>query len=84
MVPDDKTIRRILDSLAPRLPEDGLRFWPAAAAAGWQGQPTRAGFVVSELDGRVIASQRSLLEEIGKVLDFPDYHGRNWDALTAK
>ncbi|WP_406319680.1 barstar family protein [Streptosporangium sp. NBC_01639] len=43
---------------------------------------TRSGFVVGELDGHVINSQRDLLEKIGKVLEFPDYYGCNWDALT--
>ncbi|GGK93774.1 hypothetical protein Ppa06_61960 [Planomonospora parontospora subsp. parontospora] len=42
MVPDDAAIGRILDFLAPRPSEDGLRFWPAVAAAGWQGEAVRA------------------------------------------
>ncbi|MFB7669322.1 hypothetical protein ACFC1R_36330 [Kitasatospora sp. NPDC056138] len=34
---DTATIDHVLDLLEPLDPHDGLRFWAAAAAAGWQG-----------------------------------------------
>ncbi|MFJ9448259.1 HEAT repeat domain-containing protein [Kitasatospora sp. NPDC101235] len=34
---DTATIDHVLDFLEPLDPHDGLRFWAAAAAAGWQG-----------------------------------------------
>ena len=39
---DDATVDRILDFLSGRNPHDGLRFWPAAAAAGWTGPRVKA------------------------------------------
>jgi hypothetical protein len=39
---DEPAIGRILAFLAPRDPYDGLRFWPAAAAAGWEGPAVQA------------------------------------------
>ncbi|MFB8241026.1 HEAT repeat domain-containing protein [Kitasatospora purpeofusca] len=41
---DAATIDRILDFLDPLEPHDGLRFWAAAAAAGWTGPRVR-GFL---------------------------------------
>ncbi|CAM5418842.1 HEAT repeat domain-containing protein [Streptomyces aurantiogriseus] len=41
-VPDPATIDHILDFLIPLDAHDGLRFWPAAAAAGWPGNRVRA------------------------------------------
>ncbi|WP_030558213.1 hypothetical protein [Kitasatospora aureofaciens] len=35
--PDTTTIDHVLDLLGPLGPHDGLRFWAAAAAAGWPG-----------------------------------------------
>lgn len=33
------------------------------------------------LDGRLLGDKATLLAELGRVLDFPDYYGGNWDAL---
>jgi RNAse (barnase) inhibitor barstar len=33
------------------------------------------------LDARCLAGKAALLQAIGRVLDFPDYYGANWDAL---
>jgi RNAse (barnase) inhibitor barstar len=33
------------------------------------------------LDGRSLRDKHDLLLAIGRVLDFPDYYGANWDAL---
>ncbi|MFC8594148.1 HEAT repeat domain-containing protein [Streptomyces atroolivaceus] len=41
-VPDPETVDYILDFLAPLNSHDGLRFWAAAAAAGWPGERVRA------------------------------------------
>lgn len=39
---DSATIDHVLDLLDPLGPHDGLRFWAAAAAAGWTGPRVRA------------------------------------------
>ncbi|MFD6327578.1 HEAT repeat domain-containing protein [Streptomyces sp. NPDC058442] len=41
-VPEPETVDYILDFLAPLQSHDGLRFWAAAAAAGWPGERVRA------------------------------------------
>ncbi|WP_329275132.1 HEAT repeat domain-containing protein [Streptomyces sp. NBC_00691] len=41
-VPDPETVDLVLDRLVPLRPHDGLRFWAAAAAAGWPGERVRA------------------------------------------
>ncbi|MFD6279760.1 HEAT repeat domain-containing protein [Streptomyces sp. NPDC060209] len=41
-VPDPETVDYILDFLAPLQSHDGLRFWAAAAAAGWPGERVHA------------------------------------------
>lgn len=41
-VPEPETVDYILDFLAPLNSHDGLRFWAAAAAAGWPGERVRA------------------------------------------
>ena len=33
------------------------------------------------LDGRDLTDKDRLLTALGRVLDFPDYYGNNWDAL---
>ncbi|MER7770771.1 HEAT repeat domain-containing protein [Kitasatospora sp. NPDC096140] len=38
---DAQTIDHLLDCLGPLEPNDGLRFWAAAAAAGWSGPRVR-------------------------------------------
>lgn len=40
--------------------------------------PTQA---MPSLDGRQLGDKATLLAELGRVLDFPDYYGGNWDAL---
>jgi RNAse (barnase) inhibitor barstar len=43
---------------------------------------SRRGFESeSRLDGRCLADKRALLTGLAQVLDFPDYFGKNWDAL---
>jgi RNAse (barnase) inhibitor barstar len=35
----------------------------------------------SRLDGRCMVDKRALLTSVSQGLDFPDYFGKNWDAL---
>jgi RNAse (barnase) inhibitor barstar len=35
----------------------------------------------TRLDGRCMVDKRALLTSVAQVLDFPDYFGKNWDAL---
>jgi RNAse (barnase) inhibitor barstar len=35
----------------------------------------------ARLDGRCMVDKRALLTSVSQVLDFPDYFGKNWDAL---
>ena len=39
------------------------------------------GLHVSEMSGKNIRSEADLFSAIAKVLNFPDYFGKNWDAL---
>jgi len=39
------------------------------------------GFVVKELHGRKCHTKAGLLGEFARILDFPDYFGKNWDAF---
>ncbi|RVX45855.1 barstar (barnase inhibitor) [Nonomuraea polychroma] len=34
------------------------------------------------IDGRACRTRAAFFEEVARVLHFPDYFGRNWDALT--
>jgi RNAse (barnase) inhibitor barstar len=40
-----------------------------------------AGLLALELNGRDIADRDHLLTELGRVLQFPAYYGRNWDSF---
>jgi hypothetical protein len=42
MVPDDGAIAKVIDLVSARPAEDPLRFWIAAAAAGWKGAKVEA------------------------------------------
>jgi hypothetical protein len=42
----------------------------------------RLGFRVIRLDGSKIDDQPSFHDEVAEVFEFPDYHGRNWDAFA--
>ena len=40
-----------------------------------------AGLLALELNGRDVADRDHLLTELGRVLEFPAYYGRNWDSF---
>ena len=40
-----------------------------------------AEFIIAVLDGTVAATRAGFFQEIAHVLSFPDYFGRNWDAV---
>jgi RNAse (barnase) inhibitor barstar len=44
-------------------------------------QHVQHGFKIAELDGSCITGKGELLDAIARSLSFPDYFGRNWDAL---
>ncbi len=46
--------------------------WHAVELAGWR---------VFVLDGNEISDKASFLNEAAKVMDFPKYFGKNWDAF---
>ncbi|MGH7233172.1 MAG: barstar family protein [Nitrospiraceae bacterium] len=39
------------------------------------------GFLVRVVHGRKCKTKKGLLSEFARVLDFPSYYGKNWDAL---
>ena len=43
--------------------------------------PPPPGFVVKEFHGRKCHTKTGVLGEFARVLDFPDYFGKNWDAF---
>ncbi len=43
--------------------------------------PVPAGFVLRTLSGKKCKTKDGLLTEFAQALEFPDYFGRNWDAL---
>lgn len=42
---------------------------------------SRAGARVCHLKGESISNKAQFLDRIAEVMDFPDYFGKNWDAL---
>ena len=40
------------------------------------------GYVVVTFEGKNCATRSEILAEFGKMLSFPSYYGRNWDALN--
>jgi RNAse (barnase) inhibitor barstar len=40
-----------------------------------------AEFIIAVLDGTNAATRAGFFQEIARVLSFPDYFGRNWDAV---
>lgn len=43
--------------------------------------PAEVDGFVAGVDGSAVQSRAELLDSIGAALEFPDYFGRNWDAL---
>jgi hypothetical protein len=74
-----------LGSIADRLASTGAP-WVHLLVGDEQAAPGRLpppapGFVEVVLDGRRCPTKRALLDEVARVLGFPAYFGRTWDAL---
>ena len=66
MRPDDETVGRILDFASARPPADGLRFWVAAAAAGWRGPAVETFLAACALDLRADVREAALASARGE------------------
>lgn len=42
---------------------------------------TKKGFKIAELNGATMAGDAALFTALGQAFHFPDYFGKNWDAL---
>lgn len=38
-------------------------------------------FTLCDIDGATVANDKDLLRQLGRLLEFPDYYGENWDAF---
>lgn len=58
------------------------RFVSNASLAFLQNEAVNAKWRLFVLDGGKIRDKKTFLENIARAMDFPDYFGKNWDALN--
>lgn len=58
-----------------------LHFAAAEEAGAIKAELARRGLAVLEIDGGAIETKEHLLSATAEAMHFPDYFGRNWDAL---
>ncbi len=66
----------LADSQSPRIAAVS-----AADARLLSEEASKKGFKVWKLDGRRMRDDASVFDHFSEVMEFPDYFGRNWDAM---
>lgn len=57
------------------------RFDSEASGEFLQNEAARSGWKLYVLDGAKISDKKSFLDKIARAMKFPEYFGKNWDAL---
>jgi RNAse (barnase) inhibitor barstar len=58
------------------------RFRSKASVEFLQKEASKNGWRLFYLDGAKIRDKKTLLDHMARAMDFPDYFGKNWDALN--
>lgn len=69
-------------TLLPRAERAGIYHLPYAADLALEEAAESLGYPLLRLDLARVTDKEGFLAAIGKVLDFPDWYGHNWDALA--
>lgn len=69
-------------ALAQTRPPGVYRFDSSASVEFLRDEAERAAWKFYFLDGKKISDKASFLEAIARAMNFPNYFGKNWDALN--
>ncbi len=68
-------------ALKQNQPAGIYRFDSNASVELLRSEAENAGWKIYFLDGKAIRDKKTFLEHIARAMKFPDYFGKNWDAL---
>ncbi len=68
-------------ALSQKQPAGIYRFDSNATVEFLRGEAENAGWKIYFLNGKTIRDKKTFLEQIARAIKFPDYFGKNWDAL---
>ncbi len=71
-----------LYSVMPWIGRSDIRFIDSSAEELLSSKLKEIGFKIYIIDGLKIFSEKDFFDQISKVLEFPDYFGKNWDAFN--